>query len=267
MKEKIEVQLIELEILTKIDEICKKYKIEYFLDSGTVLGAVRHGGFIPWDDDIDIGMTRENYEKFLKIAPKELGREYFLHNLDTEKECPCLYSKVKKNNTIYMAWASRNLKINQGIYIDIFPYDISTGMTKKEIKKLYLLQRLFKYIALPDRDKLPENTIKWKLGAILYRIIHYTLFFIPKDYIRKIIERKLRKSENENGKFLLQGVCGKPIIIEKDDIFPLKYIKFENKEFPVPKNTDKYLKLLYGNYMELPPVEKRKGHGIYKIKY
>ncbi|KDE71244.1 hypothetical protein FUSO7_10000, partial [Fusobacterium necrophorum BFTR-2] len=97
-----EVQLIELEILIEVDRICKKYEIEYFLDFGTLLGAIRHEGFIPWDDDIDIGMTRDNYEKFMKIAPSKLKKEYFLQNIDSEEQCPYLYSRLRKKNTVFL---------------------------------------------------------------------------------------------------------------------------------------------------------------------
>lgn len=90
------VQHIELEILKKIDEVCKKHNINYWLDSGTLLGAVRHQGFIPWDDDIDIGMLREDYEKFLKVAQKDLGDDYFLQTRSTDKNYPLVFAKVRK---------------------------------------------------------------------------------------------------------------------------------------------------------------------------
>ena len=96
------IQQIELDILLEVDRICKKHEIEYFLDFGTLLGAVRHSGFIPWDDDIDIGMTRDNYEKFLKIASSELKKDYFLQNVYTERETPFLYSKIRKNGKFTM---------------------------------------------------------------------------------------------------------------------------------------------------------------------
>ena len=88
------LQLVELEILLEVDRVCRENGIEYFLDGGTAVGAVRHGGFIPWDDDVDIGMTRENYEKFLEIAPEKLKNDYFLQTRKTDKKAPYMYAKV-----------------------------------------------------------------------------------------------------------------------------------------------------------------------------
>lgn len=96
MHKMTKLQKIELEILKKIDEVCKKHNIKYWIDSGTLLGAVRHKGFIPWDDDIDIAMLREDYEKFLKVAQKDFGNEYFLQTKNTDKKYPLFYAKVRK---------------------------------------------------------------------------------------------------------------------------------------------------------------------------
>ncbi len=85
--------------------------------------GMEHGGFIPWDDDVDIGMTRENYEKFLEIAPEKLKNDYFLQTRKTDKKAPYMYAKVRKNGTVFMEWNKRNLDMHHGIYIDIFPYD------------------------------------------------------------------------------------------------------------------------------------------------
>lgn len=260
-----DIQLIELEILKEIDRICKKNNIEYFLDSGTVLGAVRHKGFIPWDDDIDIGMTRKNYEKFLKIAPKELKIDYFLQNTQTEKECPQLYTKIKKNNTLYVSWACRNLNIHQGIYVDIFPYDYCSDniSSKKLIKKYKFLNKIFTYKAIPDRAKLPEKNIKWIIGSVFRRLLYYMLFLFPKQVLLKEIQKIINKFNFEEGNCLI-SLTQEAIMFKKEEIEPLSYIEFEKIKFPVPNNTDIYLSKLYENYMKLPPIDKRKGHPIYK---
>lgn len=164
-----------------------------------------------------------------------------------------------------MSWASRNLNINQGIYIDIFPYDTFKNIEIRRLKKLYFLERLFKYRSLPDRDKLPEDKISWKIGSMIYKIIHRMLLLLPKQKLQKVIEKNLK--QDIEGEFLVRGICGKPVVLRKEWIFPLKYKKFEGKEYPIPRNEKRYLEELYGDYMELPPLEKRSGHCIYKIKY
>ena len=119
------VQLTELEILEKIDEICKKNNINYFLIGGTLLGDVRHKGFIPWDDDIDIGMLREDYEKFINVCLKNgaLGKDYYLHCNESDDDYFIPFIKVKKNNTTFAEKNIENINTHKGIFLDIFPYD------------------------------------------------------------------------------------------------------------------------------------------------
>ena len=105
------LQQTEFEILKEFDRICKKHNIQYFLDSGTALGAARHKGFIPWDDDIDVGMLRSDYEHFLEICPKELEQKYFLQTIETDPGCPCLFAKIRKNGTIYQENEKHRIKI------------------------------------------------------------------------------------------------------------------------------------------------------------
>lgn len=115
-----DLQRIELEMLLEVDRICKKYNIRYFLVAGTLLGAIRHKGFIPWDDDIDICMPVEEYRKFCKVAKTDLKKEYFLQNSDTDFSNRW-FSKVRKNNTTCIEKGYEKSKIHQGIWIDIFP--------------------------------------------------------------------------------------------------------------------------------------------------
>ena len=119
------VQLTELKILEKIDEICKKNNINYFLIGGTLLGAVRHKGFIPWDDDIDVGMLREDYEKFINVCLKNgaLGKDYYLHCNESDNDYFIPFIKVKKNNTTFAEKNIENINTHKGIFLDIFPYD------------------------------------------------------------------------------------------------------------------------------------------------
>ena len=110
-----------LELLKAFKNVCDKEGIWYTLAFGTVLGAVRHKGFIPWDDDIDIGMTRDNYEKFIKIANTKLSEEFFLQTMETEEETPFYFAKVRKNKTKFIEKYVKDINMNHGIFIDIFP--------------------------------------------------------------------------------------------------------------------------------------------------
>ena len=117
------IQQIEFDIMQQIDSICRAHDLTYFAIGGSVLGAVRHQGFIPWDDDIDIGMPRKDYEEFLKYASEELPKGYFLQTFFTEKKSPFYFAKVRKDNTKFVEYYLRDLDIHQGLFVDIFPFD------------------------------------------------------------------------------------------------------------------------------------------------
>ena len=159
-KELKRIKELELEILKAVADVCKKSGVEYFAVGGTALGAVRHHGFIPWDDDIDIGMTRDNYRKFLREAPGLLPRGYHLQSPYHDRSCPYPYTKIRMDHTVFMEYCNRNVKMHQGVYIDIFPFDSMPDDRKKYIqlfRRFQFLTRLFVYRQTPDISKKPEN--------------------------------------------------------------------------------------------------------------
>ena len=111
------------DILSKIINICDKYGISYFAIGGTLIGALYDSSILPWDDDLDIGMTRENYNRFLQVAPKELGKGYFLSYRESDPHTPFFYAKVKKNNTLFVEDKFKKIDMHQGIFVDVFPFD------------------------------------------------------------------------------------------------------------------------------------------------
>ena len=117
------LQLIELKILLEIKRVCETNNIKYFLIGGTLLGAVRHNGFIPWDDDIDIGMMRDEYKRFLEVFPLSKGDEYTLETTETDSGHAYLYGKVRLSGTTFQEERNKNVLENQGIWVDVFPFD------------------------------------------------------------------------------------------------------------------------------------------------
>ena len=115
------LQKQEFEILCEVRRICDKYDLTYFITAGTLLGAVRHKGFIPWDDDIDVVMPKKDFKKFSKLCRVELAKQYFFQNCRSEKQYPFLFAKIRKNNTFVNDMLLANLKIHKGLYIDVFP--------------------------------------------------------------------------------------------------------------------------------------------------
>ncbi len=238
-----EAQKVMFDILCEFDEVCKKHNLTYWLDHGTLLGAVRHKGFIPWDDDLDVTMPREDYEKFLHIAQKELPKNRFLQYKKTDKQCVIYFSKIRDNDSCFIdAWEeSRNVKYHQGIYIDIFPLN----------KIKYHRGREFFYKNLVFLSKLFYNRY-WRI-----------------EWITAFLVRTINKLHNQNGDFVVSGGEAMHYVIHvpEDMIYPLGYIEFEGENFPAPKNIDGYLKSIFGSdYMSLPASEKRKVHsvGIYR---
>ena len=136
------VQAVICEIMQQIDTICRRHNLTYFAIGGTALGAVRHQGFIPWDDDIDIGMPRKDYEAFMRYAAEELPQGYFLQTFATEKKTPFYFAKIRKDNTKFVEFYLRDLDIHQGIFVDIFPFD--NVPDNPVVEKLhYMLCRFF----------------------------------------------------------------------------------------------------------------------------
>lgn len=264
-----DLQKAVLEILIDVDKVCRENDITYFLDSGTALGAVRHGGFIPWDDDIDIGMPRDDYEKFLKIAQEKLGDEYFVQTLDTEKKYYQIFAKIRKNGTKFVEPATRNVKMHQGIYIDVFPYDcIERERAVESLQELDQLRYRLHCMTLPDCMEVPSKSIKYIKKEIKTRI----KFFVFKLYGRQKTIEKINNLiyENSNKKedcvLVSYAYNIFPLIFEQNIFFPAKEIMFEEHSFFVQHDVDKYLTLIYGDYMQLPDEENRLTHSPLELE-
>ena len=229
----------EIKILDEIDRICKKHNINYFLMWGTLIGAVRHKGFIPWDDDIDIGMARDDYKKFLKVAKKELCEEYFLHTGLTDKNYELYFAKVRLKNTVFYEENICPTYKNKGIFVDIFPFDFRSKVDSRSRKlRTAFSERLRKYLHLKSRNA--------KLGKLkIFNLFPKKLVVRLRDFT---MQGKGEYLDSLNRRF------------EKSDFLPTINAKFENKEYPIPRLYDKVLTRLYGNYMELPPIEQRVTH-------
>ena len=248
-----ELQSVELEILLEVDRICKKHNIKYFLVSGTLLGAIRHKGFIPWDDDIDICMPIKDYRRFCKIAVKELKEDYFLQNYKTDF-INILFAKIRKNGTTAIEEGRESRPYHQGVWIDIFPL-VAIKNDEKWIKRMTrttlfaknLLKKKLDWIE--DHEKLP-----------FYKKLHS---FIPLSFIRFLVDLILNKTFKDHKKFdSCYYIWSKKNFYArfKSDLFDDIIDKeFENHMFPIPGKWHEYLAVVYGDYMTLPPVEKRNG--------
>lgn len=265
----IKLHKVQLNMALEVKRICEKHSINYFIIAGTLLGAVRHKGFIPWDDDMDLGMLREDYEKFVKVSEKELNKEYFLQSWDTDKHFGLPIIKIRKNNTLFIEKNSANIPMHQGIYIDIFPFDnVPNNSNKKK------LQNIYTYIY--------KRLIFAKLGYILWtnenrikKTIYYFIKIISKLYtiekLKFLLEKEMKKYNNHKTNLVVTfgGAYGyKKETINRAWIDELEEIYFHNKAFMSFKKSEEYLRYFYGDYMTLPPMDKRENrHGIVKIEF
>ena len=253
------LQLTELEMLMDIDKLCRKNKIRYFLVGGTLLGAVRHKGFIPWDDDIDIAMPREDYEKFINLCTKKdiLGEKYFLHCDETDEKYYNPFIKVKKNNTTFAEKSIEKIDTHKGIFIDIFPYDY----VPKQDSPLQKIQSiLVKNIQATVYVKCNINDSKEQKRKILYKIFNMFSTTTLKKMSRTI---STIFNKNEANKYVVSLTGCFPYYKEtllKEKVFPLKEIEFEGHNFFGLQDNDYYLEKIYGNYMKLPPKNQRMTH-------
>ena len=251
---------VQVEILDEIVRICEKYKLTYYLVGGTLLGAVRHRGFIPWDDDLDIGMPRKDYEKFIKLAKDELDKKYYLQYFQEDKEYWQCFLKIRKNNTLFDETMIENIETHKGIFVDIFPYDNLDKIGFVYKCKWSIFQNLLKF-CLYYRGIFKKDRINHLFFCKLCSIFGM-------NNILKFCTSWMKKNKNENSKYLVvyHGSYGNvKERFERNWILPTKKIEFENKMYNCPNDYDSVLKNVYGDYMKLPPVEKRVTHLPKKI--
>lgn len=262
------IQKIELDNLKVLDKICKKIGIEYFVYGGTLIGAVRHNGFVPWDDDLDVAMSRSDYIKFISEAPLLLPDEYYLQTPYTDKNTPYLYSKLRLKGTKCVEYPHNKLNIEQGIYIDIYPIDNIPDCEEEYIKQFKKYQKLAKLYVLrqcPYSYSMDIN-FKRKFKNLIRFILSFVIRLIPQNCFVNIVDNIMTKYNNiettRKGN-LFYPKLGNVFY----NLYPLKDYSFEGLTIKIPNDFDTHLTMRYGNYMELPEEDERIGHKPYLLEF
>lgn len=257
-----QLQMIELEMLIEVDRICKKCGIKYNIIAGTLLGAVRHGGFIPWDDDADVAMLRPEYEKFRKACKTELdtSRFYFQDHRNT-RGYRWGYGKLRRKNTLFLREYQEHMPYRQGVFIDIFPLD--------GVPNNYMFRCLQNFHCFCVRKVLWSAvgqfaaTSKWKKGWF------WLLNKIPDKLVFQHYHHMIYKSNKRETKMVRILMFPTP---NKAYGYYRRWYEgshptvFEGQIFDGIENYDEYLTFKFGNYMELPPKEQRKVHPVSDVR-
>ena len=256
------LQEIEMELLQEVDRICRKYKIHYNMVGGTMLGAIRHGGYIPWDDDADLGFLRTEYEKFRRICQTELNTEkyYFQEIRDTEGY-RWGYAKLRKKNTKFVRLGQEFMPYEQGVFIDLFPLDNVPDnrlLRKVHFFSCFLLRKFL-------WSEVGCRTEKNKMIRELYGIMH----LVPRKVLISWYELLIRM--NARHKTELVRILTFPTPKNTYGFYRKWFLKqaryhFGNITLTGAKDYEGYLKHKFGDYMELPPESERKVHPISKLK-
>ncbi len=255
-----QIHALELELFKHLSSIFEKHNIKYFFIGGSALGAVRHKGFIPWDDDIDIGIPREDYERFLEICKSELSDRYLLQ--EPGFGCPSGFAKIRIKDTLYVEQSTCHLDINHGIFLDIFPLD---GVPSDEKLKSKHLKAVKRQILITTACFINPDALS---GFAKKTVAKLCGTFLNGNKQNLKLQRLMKKYPYSQSEIIANytGAWWTKEMMQRSIMGDGTMLEFEGISVRVPENYHAYLTNLYKDYMRLPPEEKRVSHhGIVKI--
>lgn len=268
------VQQASTLILKELDRVCRELDIRYAVYAGTAIGAVRHHGFIPWDDDVDVCMTRRDYERFLSEAPACLAENFEIANSRTNPvDFPCVYSYLTLKDTIFIPEFYRSCSYRKPLSIDIFPLD-NIADDPKEFKRQARSTWIWGRLAFVHATPRPYLTLTgWKRALVLAVCFaaHWgmRILRIRSEWIQQRWEKAARRFEHEDCARMTEFTGRDPLrlALTEDELFPAIDVPFEDITVKLPRGYDAILSRAYGTYMELPPKEERKNHRPYLVDF
>ena len=256
-----ELKKIQFEILCFVDQFCKNNGIRYWIDCGTLLGAVRHKGFIPWDDDIDLGMLREDFDRFCTTFNASSDR-YVVHSTATDPEYYFPFAKVYDSRTVLYEPDRQGHKL--AVNIDIFVYDNAPDDDRR-LEKAYFWRDFWRKLnnARTSHHRATDNPVKEcavKAGSMLLKAF-------PKDYFVRKQVRCCRKYEHEQTSRVGNFSDSERMVCSKRVFNGFVELPFEGRLFPAMAGYDEWLRAFFGDYMVLPPESKRVSHHEFEAYY
>lgn len=259
------MQEIEFNLLKSFDEYCQLHDLRYYLAYGTLIGAIRHKGFIPWDDDVDVVMPRKDYEKLLEINPTLRNGQYKLITPKNRADWPYLFSKLVDTNTLMEESTYKSGKI--GVYIDIFPID---GLPDKVCaRKWHLIKLKYWHFLLITVQKTNLKG-KTKFRSLIKRIIYPIAKIIGINNILKKIEKLITKYDFDLSKYVAVQIAldyGSRECVARENYYSTERGSFNGCNFNIPSGYNNILTSIYGDYMEFPPEEERTSHHAYNVTF
>ena len=257
-----ELKQIEFDILKHFDAFCKEHNIRYFLAYGTLLGAIRYKKFIPWDDDVDVLVPREDYERLLNIYEDNAQYKLFAFEKDGKFHCP--YTKLCDLSTKKVMPGYRNSDAILGVEIDIFPLDCWHSDYEKAQKEARSISRDILFL---EASELKASPMKKGMKSLLWRLVSVYAKIRTDKYFNKKIVKKSKANKQDQPAFVGSKswcIYGERGIIPAEAFAEVTYVEFEGEMFPAPKGYDTYLTCLYGDYLPEPPKEKQKSNHSFK---
>lgn len=264
------LQMVMLDMVRDIDRVCGELGITYFGDSGTVLGARRHAGYIPWDDDIDLGMMRPDYDVFCEKAPALLGERYVFNDPVRTPEQSALFTKITLANTKFYTEETLECGIKQGIGLDVFPYDVLSADPKvaaDQRKRAISCQREM-YLLHSAKVNVPHKGVLGAVEKAGCAAVHTALKAATSHeaILKKFDAACAAGRENPSDDCICMAYAATGPF-KKDVLVPPVRASFEQFMIPIPANADSYLETMYGDWRELPPAEKRRNHAPVELDF
>lgn len=260
------VKACELEILKDFIKVCEENNLTYFGFWGTGIGALRHGGFIPWDDDIDLLIPRADYNKAMEVFKKDFSDKYTVVNAEEYNDFPGMNTHIILNDSSFVTTEELRLKYPKGIFLDIFPLDNAPADEKvrnKKIKKAWILSKLLilKHIPFPH---VPFKGVMGKLCHCATAVVWFllNLFCISHKFLYNSVMKVCTEEGDKDTGYYAYYFGNKMYdsIFKKEELFPLRKIAFEGIDICFPNNLEEGLTISFGDFMKLPPLEKRVNH-------